>query len=41
MVTTRVINALFHPDIFRPIISTKSRIIGITDTIAAIELLVI
>ena len=36
MVTTRVINALFHPDIFKPIINTKSRIIGITETIAAI-----
>jgi hypothetical protein len=41
IVTIRVINALFHPDILRPIISTKSRIIGITETIAAIGLLVI
>ena len=38
MVTTSVINALFHPDTLRPIINTKSRIIGITDTIAAIGL---
>ena len=39
MVTTSVINALFQPDILRPIMRTKSRIIGITDTIAAIRVL--
>jgi hypothetical protein len=37
MVTTRVINALFHPDIFRPIIKMKSNAIGITEIIAAIN----
>ena len=37
IVTTRVIKALFHPDIFRPIINMKSRAMGITEISAAID----
>ena len=40
MVTARVINALFQPDIFIPIIRIKSSRMGITDTNAAIGVLV-
>ena len=37
MVTIRVINALFQPETFMPIIRTKSSTMGITDTNAAID----
>jgi hypothetical protein len=40
-VTTRVINALFQPETLNPIIKTKSRIMGMTEIIAAIGLVVL
>jgi hypothetical protein len=36
MVTTNVTKALFHPGTLKPIISTNSRIMGITETNATI-----
>ena len=40
-VTMRVVNALFQPETLNPIIKTKSRIMGMTEIIAAIGLVVL